>query len=821
MARIDTATITHVDPERENTVTGIIDDHGAGMDLGKVIESGVGEGTSASAMATPHEMSVGDSAHPSSTGTSGASRLPVLPGKDANDARQQQSPSEVWAGAISRMQTQISYNTSLLESHRRQVADIEQTVGRLHADMGNVVAALNEVRGELRARPVHVEHLRHDSQDLEVLAGQVANVTSKANEVDGLKMQIELLKNRIKRFEDLGSPAALAQRPGTSSTHRELYEATPAPHQHRLPQQPLPSIRTGPMMAAPSERPPEIRAPPVLLSQSPASLHPSSDSRMQPSEYPASHARAPAFRPAEPLPPPSSFSGWRPAESHPAAGIPPPPPPSHLARPQPRESETQISGWAAVNVDQPAKRPFEEQRPFEEEHPSPYEASAGSGSSKRPRLAPIMPRGSYGDESFVPTPSSLQQSATTDTPDGMFHPRNRAPSDSSQSQSQSVHTAASANPNAYRFITSTAQADSQESWRPHDEHMHRPPGPAEPSGHGRARGRGRGGRGRGRGGRGGSHHEHEHHHRHGRHQHEAEELGTPDWEKPEWTGSHLSADVYYNSLHSHPRAGLVRRSGGVAGGPPDRELEYSPATPMIGQQDPYGMHVDDPNNSANKKSRTKPIRNAEGILIRKDGRPDMRSVSSANNLRKVHAKKEAERADMDGRTPTSVRSLAPLHSNSLSDEERENTRSGTPVSASAADDEEQDTQERHQELMSKIFPHGYDSAGGRGLAGNYFPRREEPPTSVPETVMKMENRDDEEERIGPEDSQMTDAVIRDMSEAQARGHAPEEHHAVQRQPADEKAHNVDMAPKQRGIESGESGLPREAPVTEQPAVAAA
>jgi hypothetical protein len=32
------------------------------------------------------------------------------------------------------------------------------------------------------------------------------------------------------------------------------------------------------------------------------------------------------------------------------------------------------------------------------------------------------------------------------------------------------------------------------------------------------------------------------------------------------------------------------------------------------------------------------------VLIRKDGRPDMRSVSSANNLRKVHAKKEAERA---------------------------------------------------------------------------------------------------------------------------------------------------------------------------------
>jgi hypothetical protein len=30
--------------------------------------------------------------------------------------------------------------------------------------------------------------------------------------------------------------------------------------------------------------------------------------------------------------------------------------------------------------------------------------------------------------------------------------------------------------------------------------------------------------------------------------------------------------------------------------------------------------------SGNKKTRTKPIRNSEGVLIRKDGRPDMRSV---------------------------------------------------------------------------------------------------------------------------------------------------------------------------------------------------
>jgi hypothetical protein len=64
-------------------------------------------------------------------------------------------------------------------------------------------------------------------------------------------------------------------------------------------------------------------------------------------------------------------------------------------------------------------------------------------------------------------------------------------------------------------------------------------------------------------------------------------------------------------------------------GPYSPGMQTSPAP-----RDPYA-HT--------KKTRTKPVRNADGVLIRKDGRPDMRSHSSAANLRKVHAKKEQER----------------------------------------------------------------------------------------------------------------------------------------------------------------------------------
>jgi hypothetical protein len=211
----------------------------------------------------------------------------------------------------------------------------------------------------------------------------------------------------------------------------------------------------------------------------------------------------------------------------------------------------------------------------------------------------------------------------------------------------------------------------------------------------------------------------------------------------------------------------MRKPVDVPGAPSDREQEY-PATP-IGAASAF----DDAAGSSGKKTRTKPIRNAEGILIRKDGRPDMRSVSSANNLRKVHAKKEAERHEMEGRTPTSARSLAPATSNSGSEVE-EGTRSGTPGSPGPVDGDEdehvlgiQSKRERNAELMRQIFPDGADGSGGRELAANYFPRREET-SSATDVVMKTEEgngADHHEEPHGDQNGQEKDVDIRETSEA--------------------------------------------------------
>lgn len=301
---------------------------------------------------------------------------------------------------------------------------------------------------------------------------------------------------------------------------------------------------------------------------------------------------------------------------------------------------------------------------------------------------------------------------------------------------------------------------------------------------GRNRGR-RGGRGQGRRGRGGGG---------GVQLPESQQLGTPDWERSDWTGSQISPNGYYHALHPYSprggRGGLLRRGGGGAGAPPhDTEHEYL-ETPIEGPHDP-DESVDGQHASGGKKTRTKPIRNAEGVLIRKDGRPDMRSVSSANNLRKVHAKKEAERVDMEGRTPTSARSLAPADTYSDDEEEAHSATPGTPERDDAADSE-QAGRHRNEQLMSRVFPRSVE--GDRSMAERFFPRLDQH-QDAPTANMKTEEREDQRGAQAGKpsgSSQMTDVVMREMSEAQA-----EEHRARE----DIKMDTVEEANEQPGHEA--------------------
>ncbi|TKA36640.1 hypothetical protein B0A54_11883 [Friedmanniomyces endolithicus] len=453
----------------------------------------------------------------------------------------------------------------MLESHRRQVGEVEEAVGRLQQEFGHVVGVIHEMRAEWHARATQTEQARHDSGDINVLASQVATVTDKANEVDGLKMQLELMKNRIKRFEDHASPAA---RPGTSSA-RELYETAPMSSHSQTPvhAQHLPPMRNVSTYGPPTDRSYGGPPPNVLPSQSHPSYQPRPDLRISSNDQlPVQPAQTYAYRPADPLPPPSA-PGWRSAEMQGIA-----PPQQQLETPVPFRphatgQEHHPSGWAAVNANAAIKRPFEEHRQ------SPYGPPSAPGSPKRPRLAPIMPRSGHAEESYASRSSSMQQYGMPAPPDGPMQSRSRAPSNSSQMQPHMLPTPASANASSYRFITSTAEVQPNDGVNPM----------------------------------------------------------APTSDKPV----------------PRPEAS------------PTNPVDDFPATPILGQHhDALGATQADPLllSNSSKKSRSKPTRNADGVLIRKDGRPDMRSVSSANNLRRVHAQREAARVDGEGeggRTPGS------------------------------------------------------------------------------------------------------------------------------------------------------------------------
>ncbi|PPJ53446.1 hypothetical protein CBER1_00309 [Cercospora berteroae] len=610
----------------------------------------------------------------------------------AQNATQERLHNDIWTSAISRLQAQVSYNTGMLESHRRQFTEIEAAVGRLHQQMNEVMHAVSDVQRDLRVRPVAAEqHQRHDSGDLEVVAKQLQRLTNRVNEIDGLNMQLDLVKNRMKRLEDGSSAVSQGQQRTPSAAFREqgpqdlassAHVKHPHPQQHhpqhhqqqqqQLPLQPpqhtqLPPMRTNSIASPAGGHPSSLPPQSAVDAQHPHGPRPPSASRLFTGEpQPGRPAPGPLFRPTEALPPPSALSGWRPAEQH-RPGL---SPTHNLPEVRPNTMEPDIhpnsgnqqGAWSAVNASTAVKR-------SPENRPPEFEALNGT---KRPRLAPLMPNSMphniHGEDAYGPTQQSFQ-SVNPSPADVPFHSRSRAPSDGSQSQPAAHHN--------FRFITSTQQPEPQEQWRTEvggpTAHGH----PTSGRGSGRGKGRGRG-RGRGRGGAAA----------HGS-SHETQEHDTPEWERAEIATGRMSPNGHFGSAQSHSPKSVYRStpSGSLVG---ERPSDY-PATP-VNHGSPHDSHVALPEQSSggsSKKTRTKPVRNAEGILIRKDGRPDMRSVSSANNLRKVHAKKEAERAEND-------------------EEPNGRTRSGTPTSAIAGEEGSDDygtetPQERHRELMHRIL----------------------------------------------------------------------------------------------------------------------
>jgi uncharacterized coiled-coil protein SlyX len=745
---------------------------------------------------------------------------------------------------FTRLEQQVAFNYNMIQGHHQDVARITEAVGRLQHEMRTVIGFMDEMRNDLRSGrfpPRAVDQGRYDPADVEVLANQIASVTTKANEVDNLKTQIELMKQRLKRFESQSAtnapgPQSEAAAARADQKHHDAMRAQQGPGQ------PLPSMRPGVPLSSEHGRQPThpSAAPPVLESQPVPGFHSAQERQPNATDQAQQAARQPGFRAAEPLPPSNAMSSWRPAgpsESYPPGG-PTPPTHSHPLRSHPPESEPQATGWAAVNLNQGPKRSIDEHHPTHD--------SSQPGSPKRPKLAPLKPRSSFGDEHHHHSPYAQPVHM-----DAAHQARGRIPSGDvpiqPHSQLNPAPVPGQGATNSYRFITSTVtgQPDGQEHWRAADGDSGMS-ARFENSLGGAGRGRGRGSRGggrrggRGRGGRSSSgapdvpptapeasHQEQQVH---------AMQV-PPEWREHQWASQQAATNGHFPGQHAFSPIEAARPAAAdlaVHTVAPPHGLPYPaghehefPATPIASSADPYGMAND--LDSANKKTRTKPIRNSDGVLIRKDGRPDMRSVSSANNLRKVHAKKEAEKAEMEGRTPTSGRSLQPNNSASLSDDEgmeegdymddgdmeRErmvDSEGRTVTPGTQQDAEHSETVMRHRELMNRMF-----NEGPKGTAEAWFPRAEAPPLDVKRE--DHENKEREARWRGMEDTAMRDSERPEVSrEVSQRPSEPLSREPLSREPLSrEPLSREPLSREQTSIEVVPSNAVASEPtVSEQP-----
>ena len=517
--------------------------------------------------------------------------------------------------AVDRLQNQVNFDRAGLDAQTREIHSLRDAFAAMQHEMRRMGDMIEGLRRELYSRP-QAPPPRGDIPDetLEMFSSQLQCAIRKANEVDELKVQLEVLKRRVARAPPAdGSPATGIP----YSAQRE----TPV-HSTPLAQHTLPPVV--PHLGIP--RPPQ---PPH-----PAYIHP--------------------YTPE--VPP-------RPIESeHPSSGA--------------------ASGWTSVNPN--AKRGF----------PNGTDANSETGdtpvgSPKRQKLAPIEPR-------HVHEPISSQPIA----PERMDIDE---PAHQTRSQAHQAFPD-SATPSNFHSYPIVQQADQEEKWRQESQRVVSNPTPdTHRSPRGRPRGRG------------------------GRPRKslpiESHNTSTREWDKDGWTASQVTRDDFYPSPNQPvpKRSGLIRRSSG--GPPPGNRIAIPPPLPTqattISILDSYA-HT--------KKTRTKPVRNAEGILIRKDGRPDMRSQSSAANLRKVHARKEEEKrleaeAARGGGATTESSPMTPASNEADSQD---------PPDKYDAEEEENtpDARERAEEISNRMFPRGIEEQKEKLATSDTYFSGKTPPRST-------------------------------------------------------------------------------------------
>ena len=136
----------------------------------------------------------------------------------------------------------------------------------------------------------------------------------------------------------------------------------------------------------------------------------------------------------------------------------------------------------------------------------------------------------------------------------------------------------------------------------------------------------------------------------------------------------------------------------------------SPASQAVSASSAFSA---EDSSSQGKKTRSKPTRNSEGVLIRKDGQPDMRAMSSAQNLRKVHARQQESREQAAAGSRKSPNSTPVTPTVAVPPAARFTPATPDTPTAAAASSQLSTIERNHQAIMDKMFPHGVDATRER------------------------------------------------------------------------------------------------------------
>lgn len=557
------------------------------------------------------------------------------------------SPGVVSMDAIERLQTQISQNSGALAAHTRDIRRGEETFQRVEESL----------RREFQAQ------LFRQTADIQKVEESAARLQ---HEMQGMRQAMEAISREMEAWrmdkQSRQSVFSPSHQMAAQDSALELIAQQIAVMSHKTSDLDNLKLHIEIMKNKIYRLEEGAKA---------ASSQPPSHTFQLPREtavalIPSTHASV-SSHPTTPIIPQASDASRRASsgQHHQPSFAQPAPKPLVEAIPRTELVSSQNSGWATVNAGV--------KRSSQSGMDSPQESTMhGPSSPKRPKLGEAEPFPGY--TAAQPPPSR----AAVEPTDARF--------------STPAHAITSQNPVADQVPSSQTEqqpsyspytpqhAPSDDSWRPDSQRMmgYRP------------RGRGRGGGGPGS--RGGRVRKSMLVQPHGT-------FATPEWELDDWQ-SHRSSQGSPEDFHNHMahsgRSGIARRGSGGSGGARGGYMTNDRASSLGLQGVTAGISFGPPGEAygSAKRTRTKPVRNADGVLIRKDGRPDMRSQSSAANLRKVHARKENESSHSP--TPTNIQYAAPV------------SAADTPSPAGLA--AHPNATDKHKAIMGKIFPEGLDAS---------------------------------------------------------------------------------------------------------------